>query len=76
VTNLSLPQDRLTTGHRKEAQKAERFSGLICALLAVMATKGTNRLIDSSVHSYSLLPNTFCAFCGLLCAFVIEDADI
>jgi hypothetical protein len=46
VTVLPGPQNRLTARHRKEAQKAERFSGLICALLAVMATEGTKRFID------------------------------
>lgn len=46
VTDLSGRQNRLTARHRKKAQKAERFSGLICALLAVMATEGTKRFID------------------------------
>jgi len=42
VTDLPRQQDRLTLNAHKEAQKAERISGLICALLAGMTTEGTN----------------------------------
>jgi hypothetical protein len=57
-------------GFPKEAQKTERFSGLICALLAVMATEGTKHFIHLFIH---ILVNqyTFVLFVAFFAAFVI-----
>jgi len=76
VTDLCRPQDRLTTGPRKEAQKAERFSGLICALLAQVITKGTKMTTKGTrrfiVRSYFV---NQCSFVVFFVPLVIEGSD-